>query len=131
MIVPYLSAFDSVAANLRSYRQAYARAGHEKGGGKVQMSFHLYVAEDGTTARREAREPMEEYIRLFKLSSQAWRGRSSQQYQGYEKLESLLEAITYDRVVAETRAFIGDPIEIATQFVPSLLSSGQSNPACR
>jgi len=129
MIVPYLSAFDSVATNLRLYRQAYARAGHGKSGGKVQMSFHLYVAEDGMTARREAREPMEEYIRLFKLSSQAWRGRSSQQYQGYEKLESLLEAITYDRVVAETRAFIGDPVEVATQVRSIVAQFGSVEPS--
>src|SRR5581483_423877 len=40
MIVPYLSAFDSVAANLRAYRESYARAGHGPQAGKVQMSFH-------------------------------------------------------------------------------------------
>ncbi len=28
-------------------------------GSNIEMSFHLYVAEDGATARHEARGPME------------------------------------------------------------------------
>ena len=129
MIVPYLSAFASVAANLQQYRESYARARQGAPAGKVQMSFHLYVAEDGATARREARGPMEEYIRLFKESSLAWRGRTSSQYQGYEKLEALLEAITYDRVLAETRAFIGDPIEVVAQIRSIVAQFGVVEPS--
>jgi natural product biosynthesis luciferase-like monooxygenase protein len=129
MIVPYLSAFDSVAANLRAYRASYERAGYGAGGGKVQMSFHLYVAEDGATARREARRPMEEYIRLFKQSATAWLGRSSAQYRGYERLVSLLEAITYDRVLAETRAFIGDPSEVIAQVRAIVAQFGPVEPS--
>jgi alkanesulfonate monooxygenase SsuD/methylene tetrahydromethanopterin reductase-like flavin-dependent oxidoreductase (luciferase family) len=79
------------------------------------MSFHLYVAEDGATARREAKAPIDEYMRVFKESATAWRGRLSQQYQGYEKLYDILDSMTYDRVVAEGRAFIGDPIEVTQQ----------------
>jgi natural product biosynthesis luciferase-like monooxygenase protein len=116
MIVPYLSAFTSVADNLRAYRANYKRAGHGAGGGKVQMSFHLYVAEDGASARREAQALMEEYIRLFRQSATAWIGRASGQYKGYEQLVNILDAITYDRVLKEGRALIGDPIEVAAQM---------------
>jgi alkanesulfonate monooxygenase SsuD/methylene tetrahydromethanopterin reductase-like flavin-dependent oxidoreductase (luciferase family) len=115
MIVPYLSAFDAVAANLRAYRESYERAGHGKGGGKVQMSFHLYVAADGATARREAKAPIDEYMRVFKDSATAWNRRTSTDYKGYEKLFSILEAMTYDRVLNEGRAFVGDPVEVARQ----------------
>jgi natural product biosynthesis luciferase-like monooxygenase protein len=129
MIVPYLSAFDSVAANLRAYRESYERAGHGAEGGKVQMSFHLYVAEDGATARREAKAPMDEYIRIFKQSAVAWNERLSAQYKGYERLVSLLDAITYDRVLAEMRAFIGDPVEVATQVRAIVAQFGPVEPS--
>lgn len=100
---------------MQAYRASYARAGHGAQGGKVQMSFHLYVAEDGATARCQAKAPIDEYMRVFKESSTAWRGRTSRQYQGYEKLYDLLDSMTYDRVMAEGRAFIGDPVEVANQ----------------
>ena len=129
MIVPYLSAFDSVTVNLSAYRDSYTWAGHGSTSGKVQMSFHLYVAEDGATARREAKAPMEEYIRLFKVSAQAWSERTSSQYQGYERLVSLLDAITYDRVLAETRAFIGDPVEVAEQVRAIVTQFGPIEPS--
>jgi len=115
MIVPYLSPFASVAANLQAYRESYERAGHGKSGGKIQMSFHLYVAEDGVTARREAKAPIDEYIRVFKDSATAWNKRTSADYKGYEKLFSILDAMTYERVLQDGRAFIGDPTEVAKQ----------------
>jgi natural product biosynthesis luciferase-like monooxygenase protein len=129
MIVPYLSAFDAVATNLRAYREGYERTGHGPGGGKVQMSFHLYVAEDGAAARREAKAPMEEYIRLFKQSATAWLGRTSGQYKGYEQLVNILNAITYDRVLAETRAFIGDPVEVVAQVRAIIAQFGPVEPS--
>jgi natural product biosynthesis luciferase-like monooxygenase protein len=129
MIVPYVSAFDSVAANLRAYRESYARAGHGAHGGKVQMSFHLYVAEDGTTARREARAPIDEYMRVFKESAAVWNTRTSTNYKGYEKLFDILDAMTYDRVVAEGRAFIGDPVEVAEQVRGVIACFGPVEPS--
>ncbi|TMA52072.1 MAG: LLM class flavin-dependent oxidoreductase, partial [Deltaproteobacteria bacterium] len=118
-----------MAANLRAYRESYERAGHGGGGGQVQMSFHLYVAEDGAAARREARAPMEEYIRLFKRSAAAWVGRTSGQYKGYEQLVNLLDAITYNRVLAETRALIGDPVEVAAQVRALVAQFGPVEPS--
>lgn len=115
MIVPYLSAFADVAENLRAYKESYARAGHGPHGGKVQMSFHLYVAEGGATARREAKAPIDEYMRVFKESAALWNKRSSCEYKGYEKLFDILESMTYDRVLMEGRAFIGDPVEVTKQ----------------
>lgn len=129
MIVPYLSAFDSVAANLRAYRESYERARYGAGGGQVQMSFHLYVAEDGATARRAAQAPMEEYIRLFRRSATAWIGRTSGQYKGYEQLVNILDAITYDRVLAEGRALIGDPVEVAAQIRAQIARFGPVEPS--
>jgi alkanesulfonate monooxygenase SsuD/methylene tetrahydromethanopterin reductase-like flavin-dependent oxidoreductase (luciferase family) len=93
------------------------------------MSFHLYIAEDGATARREARAPMEEYIRLFRQSATAWTGRTSGQYKGYEQLVNILDAITYDRVLKEGRALIGDPVEVAAQMRALIAQFGPVEPS--
>ena len=80
------------------------------------MSFHLYVAEDGELARREARTHMQDYIAKFLLSAEAWSTRKTDQYKGYEQLAQMLRDLTYERILAETRAFIGDPDEVAGQI---------------
>ena len=48
-------------------------------------------------------------------SVEAWSDRRSDQYKGYEQLASLMREITYERVLAETKAFIGDPGEVVEQ----------------
>jgi natural product biosynthesis luciferase-like monooxygenase protein len=116
MIVPYLSPHETVVDLVRLYRQSWRAAGHPPGAEQIQMSFHLYLAEDGDLARREAREYMNQYIDRFVLSAEAWRGRATDQYRGYETLVDLLRGITYERVLAETKAFIGDPAEVASQL---------------
>jgi len=79
------------------------------------MSFHLYLAEDGEGARREARAYIEDYVAKMLDSIEAWNTRQSDQYKGYEQLAGLMREITYERVLAETKAFIGDPDEVAAQ----------------
>jgi hypothetical protein len=41
----------------------------------------------------------------------------------------LLEAITYDRIIAETRAFIGDPVEVAAQVRSIVVQFGSVEPS--
>jgi alkanesulfonate monooxygenase SsuD/methylene tetrahydromethanopterin reductase-like flavin-dependent oxidoreductase (luciferase family) len=114
MIVPYLSPHEQVAILVESYRHHWRQAGHP-GQGQIQMSFHLYLAEDGQQARREARAPMEDYVAKFIASAEAWSTRQTDQYKGYEGLAQQLREITYDRVLAETKAFVGAPDEVAAQ----------------
>jgi len=115
MLVAHLNDYALMAENLQAYRQAYAQAGHGPNGGKVQMTFHAYLAEDGATARREAEVYLNEYVEIFKESAVAWEGRSSEQYQGCVGLMEHIEAISYERVLNETRAFIGNPAEVIAQ----------------
>lgn len=59
---------------------------------------------------------MEQYLHNFRASARAWTGRQSGQYKAYSGLEQMLDEITYDRVLAETRAIIGDPEDTARQI---------------
>jgi alkanesulfonate monooxygenase SsuD/methylene tetrahydromethanopterin reductase-like flavin-dependent oxidoreductase (luciferase family) len=59
---------------------------------------------------------MEQYLRNFRASAKSWTGRQSGQYKPYSGLEQMLNEITYERVLEETRAIIGDPDDVAEQL---------------
>jgi len=118
MVVPYLGEHHELAEKLQIYRQAYRDHGHEarKGPGEVMMVLHLFVAPTRKEAREECRPYMEQYLRNFRQSAKAWTGRQSGQYKPYSALEQMLNDITYERVLDETRAIIGDPDDAARQL---------------
>jgi len=118
MVVPYLGEHHELAEKLQLYRRAYREHGHEaaRGPGEVMMVLHLYVAPTSREAREEGRAYMERYLHNFRASARAWTGRQSGQYKAYSGLEQMLEEITYERVLDETRAIIGDPADAARQI---------------
>jgi alkanesulfonate monooxygenase SsuD/methylene tetrahydromethanopterin reductase-like flavin-dependent oxidoreductase (luciferase family) len=87
-----------------------------KGAGDVMMVLHLYVAPPRQAAPEECRPYMEQYIHNFRASARSWTGRQSGQYKPYSVLEQMLNEITYEWVLAGTRALIGDPEEVARQL---------------
>jgi len=115
MCVPYLSDFQDLAQKLALYRQAYRDSSNGANPPPVSMAMHLYLAESGAVARGEAQPYIEQYVEVFKDTALAWTGRQSTQYQGYEQLHMRLSELTYDRVVSEGRALIGDPDAILGQ----------------
>lgn len=115
MFVPYLSDFQDLAQKLALYRRTYREACNGKEPPPPSMAFHLYLAESTETARREARPYIEQYIAVFQETAAAWVGRQSTQYRGYEQLHAQLTAMGYERVLAEKRAFIGDPVAVLEQ----------------
>ena len=69
MVVPYVSDFAVLQANLRCYRQAFAAAHPDRPIPRVQMSLHMHVAETDARAVAEATESMEQYIAVFRESA--------------------------------------------------------------
>ncbi|MEK7878764.1 MAG: LLM class flavin-dependent oxidoreductase [candidate division NC10 bacterium] len=117
MVVPYIGEHQELAERLHLYRQAYRERGRGNGKeGEVMMVLHLYVAESSRKARDECRSYMEQYLRTFRASAKSWTGRQSAQYKRYSELEQLLNDLSYERILAETRALIGDPDEVAKQL---------------
>ena len=80
------------------------------------MVLHLFVAPTRRQAREECRPYMEQYLRNFRTAATAWTGRQSSAYKPYSGLEQMLNDLTYERVLDETRALIGDPDDVARQL---------------
>jgi alkanesulfonate monooxygenase SsuD/methylene tetrahydromethanopterin reductase-like flavin-dependent oxidoreductase (luciferase family) len=116
MVVPYLSRFDVLRDNLRRYREAFVAAHPARPLPPVQMSLHLHVAESDERATYDVREPMRQYVEVFRESATAWRGRSSSAYPGYEQLIDELDTMTLERVLREGRALIGGPTSVERQL---------------
>jgi alkanesulfonate monooxygenase SsuD/methylene tetrahydromethanopterin reductase-like flavin-dependent oxidoreductase (luciferase family) len=116
MFVPYLSDFDDLAQKIELYRRTYRAATAGKEPPPPSMALHLYMAESTERARREAKSYVEQYMAIFQESAAAWTGRQSSQYRGYELMQERLQALTYDRVLAEGRALIGDPGAVLDQL---------------
>jgi alkanesulfonate monooxygenase SsuD/methylene tetrahydromethanopterin reductase-like flavin-dependent oxidoreductase (luciferase family) len=116
MFVPYLSDFKDLAQKLELYRRGYRAATDGKEPPPPSMALHLYMAESTDSARREARPYVEQYMAIFQDSAAAWTGRQSSQYRGYELMQERLQALTYERVLAEGRALIGDPSAVLDQL---------------
>jgi alkanesulfonate monooxygenase SsuD/methylene tetrahydromethanopterin reductase-like flavin-dependent oxidoreductase (luciferase family) len=116
MFVPYLSDFDDLAQKIELYRHTYRAATHGREPPPPSMALHLYMTESAASARREAKSYVEQYMAIFQESAAAWTGRQSSQYRGYELMQERLQALTYDRVLGEGRALIGDPSAVLEQL---------------
>ena len=93
------------------------------------MSFHLHVAETDAQAEREAAPHLEQYTRLFRESATAWRQTASAAYPGYTELATELERLSFDRIMAEGRAFVGSPATVAGQVAHILELFGDVEPS--
>lgn len=115
MAIPFIQPSEKARDHIKLYRETFA-ANHPDKQSQVTMVFHLYVAEDGAKAREEARLYLDRYLQTFYDSIKFWEGRTSSAYAGYEHLVNAVKAMTYDRILSEGRALIGDPDEVAAQI---------------
>lgn len=129
MIVPYLSDFQELKGKLDLYRNVYAQHHPGRTPRSTQMSFHFHVAETDEQAIREAAPHMDQYVQVFKESASAWEGRSSGNYQGYDKIIAELDTMHMDRVLRETRAFVGSPATVERQIRYVLDTFGDVEPS--
>jgi alkanesulfonate monooxygenase SsuD/methylene tetrahydromethanopterin reductase-like flavin-dependent oxidoreductase (luciferase family) len=116
MFVPYLSDFEDLARKIDLYRHSYRTAMHGQEPPPPSMALHLYLAESTAVARHEAKPYVEQYMAVFQECALAWTGRHSSQYRGYEQMQERLQSLTYERVLAEGRALVGDPPAVCEQI---------------
>lgn len=127
MVVPYLADYAHLAELIGKYKQAYQENGHGESG-QIMLILHLYLAEDDATARREAQAKTEMYIRTVRQAAEPWIGRNEPQYAAYSQLCDLLDDMTYERVLKEIRAIVGDPERAIDQMNYIFESFGPVSP---
>jgi alkanesulfonate monooxygenase SsuD/methylene tetrahydromethanopterin reductase-like flavin-dependent oxidoreductase (luciferase family) len=115
MIVPFAGSLDRTAAFVRTYREAWAAAGHPPGAERVQMSFHCYVAETHAAAREGFERPVARYVELFSEALESWEGRAYGVYAGYEKMVTAIRAQSAETLIDGKVAFVGTPAEVVEQ----------------
>lgn len=88
MAIPF--AGGEMARLLRTYRQAWAEAGHP-GKGKVMLALHMFCDENKGRAQAIAREPLNRYLKRLVDGARHWlSGTYSADYPGYETIIAIL-----------------------------------------
>ncbi len=129
MIVPFAGSLERTAQFVRSYREAWARAGYPPGQERIQMSYHCYVAETHAAAIEGFKRPVERYVEVFSEALQSWRGRASGNYVGYDRIVSAIEAQTPESLIEGKVAFVGTPAEVIEQVRFAVETFGEVEPS--
>ncbi|MEC8530437.1 MAG: LLM class flavin-dependent oxidoreductase [Pseudomonadota bacterium] len=98
------------------YRDAWKSAGHE-GNGRIMLAFHMHCHEDPEEAARIARDPLNRYLKLLVDAARGWvDGTASDNYKGYGKMISALDAETFESQVEKGSAWVGTPEMLTEQI---------------
>jgi natural product biosynthesis luciferase-like monooxygenase protein len=129
MIVPFAGSLERTAAFVRSYREAWARAGHPPGREQIQMSFHCYLAETHEAAIEGFKRPVERYVEVFSEAISSWEGRASGNYAGYDRVVTAVRSQTPDTLREGRVAFVGSPAEVIEQVRFARETFGEVEPS--
>jgi alkanesulfonate monooxygenase SsuD/methylene tetrahydromethanopterin reductase-like flavin-dependent oxidoreductase (luciferase family) len=116
MIVPYAGKPGQLQELVRMYRKVWAESGHKPGAEQVQVAQFAYVAEKRAEAQSGFERICRRYLETFADAVQSWRGKSSDQYPGYDKMVASILATTPDKIVAGGGAFVGTPEDVIGQI---------------
>src|SRR5438034_960370 len=129
MIVPYAGKPGQLQELVRLYRKEWAESGHKPGAEQVQVAQFAYVAEKRAEAQSGFERICKRYLETFADAVQSWRGKSSDQYPGYDKMVASILATTPDKIVAGGGAFVGTPEDVAAQIRACVDTFGAIEPS--
>jgi natural product biosynthesis luciferase-like monooxygenase protein len=129
MIVPYAGKPGLLQEYVKLYRKVWAESGHKPGAEQVQVSQFCYVAEDSAEAKKGFERICRRYLDTFAEACNAWQGKSSDQYPGYDKMVASIMATTPEKIVAGGGAFVGSPAEVVQQVRACAASFGVIEPS--
>ncbi|WP_131770004.1 LLM class flavin-dependent oxidoreductase [Candidatus Protofrankia californiensis] len=114
--VPAISGRHGFQDILTAYRKAWADGGHEPGEERIQISFGLFLAEDGDEARALGRTDEELYSARIAEATSAWGRARSADYPGYERLEKAGKLLHFDERLKDNQVLAGNPAEVTRQI---------------
>jgi alkanesulfonate monooxygenase SsuD/methylene tetrahydromethanopterin reductase-like flavin-dependent oxidoreductase (luciferase family) len=117
-IIAAVSPREKVREMLDLYRKTRSEAGLDPAGARIELSYSLFLDEDGDEARRQGRYAERKYGEKIAAAVRSWSTTSSSAYPGYEKLAeaALRQGDTFDERVAANRLLAGTPDEVAAQI---------------
>ncbi|MBB2910441.1 alkanesulfonate monooxygenase SsuD/methylene tetrahydromethanopterin reductase-like flavin-dependent oxidoreductase (luciferase family) [Streptosporangium becharense] len=117
-IIAAVSPKEKVQEMLDLYRKTRASAGHDPDTARVELSYSLFLDEDGDEARRGGRHAEQKYGEKIAEAVKSWKTTTSTAYPGYEKLAeaALRQGATFDERVAANRLLAGTPEEVRAQI---------------
>jgi alkanesulfonate monooxygenase SsuD/methylene tetrahydromethanopterin reductase-like flavin-dependent oxidoreductase (luciferase family) len=116
MLVPYAGDLAGTARLLKVYQDAWDAAGHPPGGGRVQVSIHVYLAETHAEALEGFKRPINRYIEVFSEAMNSWDGRMSGSYAGYANIVASIRSQTPQKMLDGHVALVGTPSEAVEEL---------------
>jgi alkanesulfonate monooxygenase SsuD/methylene tetrahydromethanopterin reductase-like flavin-dependent oxidoreductase (luciferase family) len=105
--VLYFAPIERTAEQVVTYRARLEQWGHDSTGKMLVAVSPTHVAATNETARREAAEPLTNYLGM--VSELLPTETKSEQLRAYTKLRPAMKKLTYDVLYAERPTVIGDP----------------------
>jgi alkanesulfonate monooxygenase SsuD/methylene tetrahydromethanopterin reductase-like flavin-dependent oxidoreductase (luciferase family) len=116
MIVPYAGKPGLLEEYVKAYRALWAGSGHPPGAEQIQVAQFCYIAEKRADAQAGFERITRRYLETFADAAVSWKGTSSEQYPGYDKLVAGILATTPEKIVANNGAFVGTPEDVVEQI---------------
>ncbi|MFC9997176.1 LLM class flavin-dependent oxidoreductase [Nocardia sp. NPDC127526] len=115
-VVPSIVSHETLAEMLAGYRSAWDAAGRPAGGGRIQIKYTCYVAEDRATALAWGEQFENNYIEQMTAAIASWASTTSQAYQGYEKLIDKVRSYDFGKSLTDHKVLAGTPEDVAEQI---------------
>lgn len=129
MIVPYAGKPGVLEELVKLYRKTWAESGHAPGKEKVQVAQFCYVADDRAEAMAGFDRIVRRYLDTFADAVVSWKGVSSDQYPGYDKMVAGILATTPQKILDNNAAFVGTPEDVVEQVRRCRESFGECEPS--
>jgi alkanesulfonate monooxygenase SsuD/methylene tetrahydromethanopterin reductase-like flavin-dependent oxidoreductase (luciferase family) len=129
MIVPYAGKPGLLQEYVKLYRKTWADSGHPSGGEQIQVAQFCYVAEKSADAHQGFARICRRYLETFADACNAWQGKSSDQYPGYDKMVASIMSTTPEKIIAAGGAFVGTPAEVVEQVRACVAAFGPIEPS--
>lgn len=129
MIVPYAGKPGVLEELVKLYRKTWAESGHAPGKEKVQVAQFCYVANDRAEAMAGFDRIVRRYLDTFADAVVSWKGVSSDQYPGYDKMVAGILATTPQKILDNNAAFVGTPEDVVEQVRRCRESFGECEPS--
>lgn len=107
MIIPIVASHERLAELLAEYRRAREEHGHPPGH-RLHVSYHCFIGDDHDLALADAERHYAAYQAKQLSAYGSWRGVSSSQYPGYERMEEAARRTTLEQLRAADNIVVGD-----------------------